>query len=220
MIAVIAALEREVSGLVRGWERRELTGRKMVFSGQDVVVACAGMGAARASLAVEAALAMGGVSELISVGVAGACDPALKVGDVVRAGVVVDALTGERFGDGVGSVLVTGASVASVAEKRRLWNSYGASAVDMEAAAVGRIARGHGLRFRAIKAISDEAGFELEGLEQFATADGQFREGAFAVHSALRPWTWGDVVRLARNSGRAVEALTEALKAELGRGQG
>jgi adenosylhomocysteine nucleosidase len=129
----------------------------------------------------------------------------------------VDAMTGERFEDSqYREVLVTGGSVASVGEKRRLWESYGASAVDMEAAAVARIARGHGLGFRAIKAISDEADFELQGLEGFATKDGQFREAAFALHAAVRPWIWGGVVRLGRNSEIALKALTEALRGELG----
>jgi adenosylhomocysteine nucleosidase len=217
LIGVIAALEREVSGLVRGWERRNLPGKKVVFVGRNAVVGCAGMGVGRASVAVEAVLGVGQISELISVGVAGACDPGLKVGDVVRAGVVVDAMTGERFEASQDrQVLVTGGSVASVGEKRRLWESYGASAVDMEAAAVARIARGHGLGFRAIKAISDAADFELQGLERFATKDGQFREAAFAMYAGVRPWMWGGVVRLGRNSGIAVKALTQALRGELG----
>jgi adenosylhomocysteine nucleosidase len=85
----------------------------------------------------------------------------------------------------------------------------------MEAAAVGRLARAHGLDFHAIKAISDAAGFEIDGLGGFATRDGQFREVAFALHAALRPQMWGKVIALGRNSSRAVKALTAAIEGEL-----
>ena len=156
------------------------------------------------------------VTTLVSAGLAGACDVKLYVGDVVRAATVVDAKTGERFETGAdGGVAVTGSQIASVREKARLREAYGATAVDMEAAAVARIARAHGLGFRAVKAISDEANFAMEGLEHFATNDGQFREGAFALHAALRPWMWGEVMELGRSSAKAVRALTEALRAEI-----
>jgi adenosylhomocysteine nucleosidase len=214
--AIIAALPREVKGLVQGWERRELAGKIFVDTDGRSVVACAGMGAVRARLAVEAAMAAMPVTRLISAGLAGACDPGLKVGEVVRAGVVIDAATGERFGDArFGRVLVSVDRIVSVEEKARLRGEYGADAVDMEAAAVGRMAREQGLEFGAIKAISDEAGFAMEGLSRFADAEGQFREGTFALHAALRPAMWGKVIALGRNSGAAVSALTRALREEL-----
>jgi adenosylhomocysteine nucleosidase len=158
-------------------------------------------------------LTAGQVAALLSVGVAGACDPALQVGAVVRAGVVVDVRTGERFEDSqFKQVLVTGAEIASVAEKRRLFDAYGASAVDMEAATVARLARAHGLEFGAIKAISDASEFELQELGRFATADGQFRETAFAGYVAVRPWMWSKTIELARNSAVALRALDKALR--------
>ena len=214
--AIIAALPREVSTLVKGWTRREFAGRIVIYSNGDAVVACAGMGADRAALAVEAAMAARPITALISVGLAGACDPALRVGEIVRAGVVIDSGTGERFDSGQpGDVVVSAATIASVSEKARLRASYGAAAVDMEAAAVARLARAHGIEFRAIKVISDEANFEVEGLSRFATSDGQFREGAFAMYAALRPRMWGRVITLGRNSSKAVGSLTAAIEAEL-----
>lgn len=212
MRAIVAALPREVSGLVKGWERREVARLVYVYRRGDAVVACAGMGAERVTRAVQAALAEG-ATELISAGLAGACDPVLRVGDVLRAGMVVDSRTGERFGEG-GSVLVTAPAIASVREKARLHDAYAASVVDMEAAAVARLALAHGVGFRAIKVISDEAGFELEELGRFATADGQFREGAFALYALARPALWGKLMQLAGNSKRALAALTEAMRAE------
>jgi adenosylhomocysteine nucleosidase len=217
--AIIAALPREIKGLVKGWECRELQGRTVVYSNGHAVVACAGMGEARAALAVQAAMDAMPVTVLISVGLVGACDPALRVGDIVRAGVVIDGRTGERFETSdteSTQVLVTEEVIASVEEKARVRASLGAAAVDMEAAAVARIARARGLEFKAIKVVSDEADFEVGALGKFATAEGQFREGAFALHAAMRPAMWGKVISLGRNSATAVAALTEALKGELG----
>jgi adenosylhomocysteine nucleosidase len=214
--AIIAALPREVKHLVRGWREHRLPGKIVVYSNDLAVVACAGMGAARATLAVQAAMSIKPITTLLSVGLAGACDSALRVGEIVRAGVVVDTQSGERFSDSeFRQVLVSTPSIASVGEKRRLFASYGASAVDMEAATVARIARAHELGFHAIKAISDEATFELQELSRFATHDGQFREAAFATHAAVRPQMWAKLFQLAGNSKRAVEALTVELESQL-----
>ncbi len=214
--AIITALPREVAALVKGWEKRQLPGRVVVYTNGYGVVACAGMGAKRATLAVEAAMAAMPVTALISAGLAGACNPALGVAEIVRAGNVINSTTGERFDDPqFKQILVTADAVASVSEKTRLRSLYNADAVDMEAAVVARLARMHGLHFRAIKAVSDAADFELDGLSKFATSEGQFQEGAFALHVALRPMMWGKVIALGRNSGKALAALTNALQVEL-----
>jgi len=217
-VAIVAALPREIAGLVRGVVADAVLRQRGIWLYRlpGAVVVAAGMGAGRAALAVEAALACGDVDTLISAGVAGACDAALHVGDVMRAGVVVDVRTGERFANSHHKqVLVTSPQIASVAEKRRLFDSYGASAVDMEAATVARIAQAHGLEFAAIKTISDAAEFELAALGRFATADGQFREAAFAAYAAVRPAMWGKVMQLARNSKLAVDALTRELALQI-----
>src|ERR1035441_5934645 len=206
--AMIAALPREVSALVKGWDLRVHSGHVAVYTNGGAVVACAGMGAARAEVAVQAAMATMPVTALISVGLAGACDPALEAGEIVRAGVVIDERTGERFESSqFDQVLVSAGAIASKGEKARLRALQYADAVDMEGAAVARLARKHGLEFHAIKAISDEADFEVGGLSQFVTADGQFRERAFALHAALRPAMWKNVIALERNSSKALSAL-------------
>jgi adenosylhomocysteine nucleosidase len=174
------------------------------------------MGAVRAALAVQAAIEAMPLTDLLSVGLAGACDPKVRVGEIVRAGVVIDESTGEQFPDSrYRQVLVTAEAVASVRAKARLHTDYLAHAVDMEAAAVARLAQTNGLSFHAIKAISDEADFEVGGLSKFATTDGQFREAAFALHAAFRPQMWSKVIALGRNSGKALESLTAALRGEL-----
>jgi adenosylhomocysteine nucleosidase len=220
----IAALDREIASLVHGWRADEtLPGKGIhLYWNDHAVVACAGMGASRAALAVEAALALGPAAELVSVGWAGACLHRLHVGDVVCPDVVVDVKTGERFfptkdrarHEGL-EVLVTVPVPAGAAEKSRLAVSYYASAVDMEAAAVARLARAHDLPFQAIKAISDGADFELPDMEKFTTPDGQLREAAFGTHVAFHPKLWKPVLSMAKGSKLAAARLRTQMEAHI-----
>ena len=216
-IAIIAALPREIKALTRSWKQiaTQRAGVRL-FEQSGHVVACAGIGAGRVSLAVEAALATGTVDRLLSVGLAGACDPHLAAGALVRAACIVDTRTGERFHTGEGdAVIATASSLANPAEKARLRDAYRATAVDMEAATVARLATACGLSFGAVKAISDDANFSLEGLDRFTTADGRFQEGRFALYTALRPGRWRQTMELGRNSASALTALTAELQREL-----
>jgi adenosylhomocysteine nucleosidase len=214
--AIIAALPREVKHLVRGWQEHRLPNKIVLYTNDFAIVACSGMGSARATLAVQAAMAMKPVTTLLSVGLAGACDPSLKIADIVHAGIVVDTQSGERYSNSqFRQVLVSAPGIASIKEKRRLYESYRADAVDMEAATVARIAQAHNLRFRAIKSISDGASFELQELARFSTKDGQFREAAFAAYSIAQPRLWSKLFHLAVNSKRAILSLTAELESQL-----
>jgi adenosylhomocysteine nucleosidase len=214
--AIIAALPREVKHLVRGWQQHRLPNKIVLYTNDFAVVACAGMGPARAMLAVQAAMAMKPVTTLLSVGLAGACDPSLKIGDIVHPGVVVDTQSGERYSNSqFKQVLVSVPVIASIKEKRRLYESYRADAVDMEAATVARIARAHNMRFHAIKSISDDASFELRELTRFSTKDGQFREAAFAAYSVAQPRLWSKLFHLTINSNQAIQSLTIELESQL-----
>ena len=77
-VGIIAALPREVNALVKGWTWRRLPGQVEIYTNSEAVVACAGMGAARAAIGVEAAMAAMPLTALLSVGLAGACDPAMR----------------------------------------------------------------------------------------------------------------------------------------------
>ena len=116
-------------------------------------------------------------------------------------------------GDGV--VLATAGSIASVTEKARLAEVYGAALVDMEAATVARMARARGVGFRAIKGVSDGFDFELSALGKFEGERGSFRTGAFAAYTAVRPWMWGKAMELGRGSGMALKGLEVVLRGVL-----
>lgn len=219
-IAILAALPREVRALVQGVPpNRQLLGQGIHrYELPAAVVVTAGMGATRAALAFEAALADGPIGLVVSAGLAGSCTAGVYPGSVYEAGLVLDARTGERFRTLAANetVLSTTASIASVGEKSRLAQSYGASLVDMEAATLARLARAHEIGFRAIKGISDAHDFELASLSRFEGKHGQFRTSAFALHTALRPHHWRPAARLGRDSNRALAALGERLQEVIG----
>jgi len=217
-VAIIAALPREINGLVRGMSPDAALLRRGIhlYQANGAVVVAAGMGEERAAIAVEAALAASTANVLISIGLAGACTPHLSAGDMTEATLVIDAKTGERFAtDSTADhpcVLVTTEAIASIQEKARLAASYEASLVDMEASTVARLARAHGLGFRAIKAISDAHDFEFASLARFVGKHGTFRTGAFALYTALRPHHWTKTARLGRDSNRALSKLHAVLR--------
>jgi adenosylhomocysteine nucleosidase len=220
-VAIVAALEREVSGLTRNCSRVEqrYDGRSFVFfERDDMVVVCGGIGVEAARRAAEAVIALYHPTLLQSVGFAGALDASLRVGDLFMPAVVIDARDGSRVEiDGAaprrgGSSLVTFMTVAGVQQKASLAKSYGAHAVDMEAAGVATAARAHGIRFGATKVISDELNFEMPHMVRFFDATGQFRTVSFAAFVALRPGLWRRVALLARNSRKAAHALGEHLE--------
>jgi len=100
-VAMVAALEREVRSLVKRWRsvEREYGGRDFKFfeCGQTVLV-CGGIGSEAARRATEAVIALYAPDLVLSVGFAGALDPALKVGEIVSPSRVVDANDGTRSG--------------------------------------------------------------------------------------------------------------------------
>jgi adenosylhomocysteine nucleosidase len=214
--AIIAALPREIAPLVRGLTADSTLRRRHIYLYrlEYAVVVAAGMGAIRATLAVEAALAQPGITTLLSTGLAGACTHLAHPGEIIEAGIVIDAQTGERYAASSAStaVLVTTDAIANIREKSRLARSYLATLVDMEAATVARLAAAHGLAFRALKAVSDAHDFELESLARFANPHGHFRTAAFALHTAVRPKHWPRTIQLGRHSKQALAALNARLK--------
>jgi len=210
-VAIVAALEREVRVRVKDWRVREKEhdGRNFrFFEKDDLVLVCGGIGAEAARRAAEAVIAIYAPKVVYSVGFAGALDPGLKVADIVQPRRVVNAGDGSSVDLGCGEgVLVSFGSVANLEQKARLRASFGAQAVDMEAAAVARAAEARGAEFAVVKVISDEFDFDFPSTERFVDSNGQFLEGRFAWFAAVRPWQWPRVARLARNSHRASHAL-------------
>lgn len=215
-IAIIAALERELSPLVRNWDKKTVQYERCVFnffeSGYAVAI-CGGIGAESARHAAEVAITNYSPRILISAGVAGALVPELTIGETIFPALVIDTQDGSRHETAIQDspiassplarcILATYPEVASTAQKQQLAKSYSAHAVDMEAAAVALAAEKHGIPFIAIKAISDDQSFEFPEMNRFIHG-GKFQTSRFVLNVILRPWLWLRVFRLARNTNLA-----------------
>ncbi|HZP18116.1 MAG TPA: hypothetical protein VFB00_09135, partial [Terriglobales bacterium] len=193
-IAIIAALERELHPLVSSWPSLQVQheGREFTFYESDYAIAvCSGIGPEAARRAAQAAVVKYSPAVLISAGFAGALVPELQAGETIFPALVIDAGDGSRHetairGAPLGSTalgrtaLVSWPEIAGVAQKQQLAKSYGAHAVDMEAAPVARVAQVHGITFLAIKAISDEMNFEMPEMERFIS-NGELQTSRFVL---------------------------------------
>jgi len=214
-VAIVAALEREVRPLVRDWQvkEKEYEGRRFrFFEKNECTLVCGGIGAEPARRAAEAVLAIYRPKVIYSAGFAGALEAGLTAGTIVQPHRLVNAADGSSVSLDCGEgVLVSFGSVANPEQKVKLRDSFGAQAVDMEAAAVARAAELQGAEFAVVKAISDEWDFDFPSMERFVDSNGKFLEARFALFAAVRPWLWREVGRLARNSNRASLALCQWL---------
>ncbi len=217
-LGIVAALEREIRPLVvrKDWRTivREHGGRQFTFFERgNAVIVCGGIGSESARRATEAVISLYAVDEIASAGFAGALDSNMRVGEIIRPGKVIDIADGSAtvIPHGKGRLL-SSASVAGTLQKAKLGESYGAQAVDMEAASVARGAEIRGVKFVAIKVISDELDFDMPDLRPFIGNNGQFRTGAFVTYAAIRPWMWSKIGQLARNSARASATLCKELE--------
>ena len=210
-IAIVAAMPIEMAPMVGSLPKRSLDGVDLYDLPQAVIVV-GGIGEQSAQRAAELAVNYAQPAVLVNAGLAGAVSPRLKVGDVGRVKEIVE-LPGEtRFTTTGGEwVLVTGATVSGPEAKQQLFAQYGADVVDMEAAAIARVAQQHGLKLVVIKSVSDVADFVLPPLGKFVEPNGKFAMGSFLSYTAVRPWWWRSVIRLGQNSGQAARNLAVAL---------
>lgn len=226
-ILVVAAMEHEIKRWTVDWERTRVeAGSREIqvyvdmldeeFGRGHTAVTVSGIGARAAANAAESLMeAFDDASprQLLSIGFAGALDATLKVGEVIRPAAVLDAATGQRFDIAAkGPLLATAAGISNKQEKLNLLHSCGAAAVDMEAAAVARVAQMHGVKFAAVKVISDELDFPMPPLQRFVTATGQFKTWQFGIWAALRPRVWPVIARMKKDADVAAESLAQAVR--------
>jgi len=143
---------------------------------------------------------LSGASLIIMAGLAGALDPALKIGDVVS--------------DETGSRIHTSEKLVSTPdEKARLFRETGAAAVDMENAIVLAKANAAAVPFVGIRAISDTAGESVDpALFKLVDESGKVKPLAAARLFLRRPALLAQARRLQTNSNKALEALGAAVR--------
>lgn len=220
-VAIVAAVKRELRPLLRSWSRVEIrcgSTRYTVYESSKLQAAAifGGMGCDAAQQASEAVLTLGKPEWLVSVGFAGAVKPGWRAGDVFAPRFIVDSLTGSKYSAGGGSgILLTTHEVHGASGKTALSEAFEAEAVDMEASAVADVALKHGLKFVALKAISDEYETALPSLTRFIRPGGKFSTLAFLAAAAARPEWWAAIWKLSGNSSRASKSLSRELESLL-----
>ncbi len=215
--AIIAAMPGELKPLVGGWPHSSRNG--IHFWAQrteedEWIAACAGVGQTAATRAFAAIEDGGPIDLVFSIGWAGALRAEIATGSAHNMAGVIDVRTGERFrcDAGAGDLwLATSPKVAPHSEKRRLTSTYQAALVDMEAAAIARLAAMREIPFYCIKGVSDGLNDRLPDFNPFLTSDGRFRLIPFALLSLIRPWYWPALLRMGENSRRASQSIVELL---------
>ena len=92
-------------------------------------------------------------------------------------------------------------------DKHKLKASTGAVGVDMESAAIGEVAQGHGLSFLIVRAISDGVNEDLPvDFNLFLTPSGWF---SGVMHIMTTPRSWKGFLDLYRHSKQASLQLTK-----------
>ncbi|MFQ5935375.1 MAG: phosphorylase [Acidiferrobacterales bacterium] len=165
-----------------------------------------------------------GATTLLSWGTAGALDSALvpgrlalpqtvttAQGDIFKVDVGWHARVSQRLAEWAPTehaLIESEFVVTEPATKAALFNETGAVVVDMESAAVARVAKTRGLPFLVIRAISDSAGRRLpSALMDALDHYGQVRRGRLARAILREPRLIPDLVRLWRESRAAHTAL-------------
>lgn len=189
----------------------------------DIPLLVGGGDAATLSRKLEAILSHG-CGGVISFGLCGALDPALKVGDLLVASAVADtenaydtdpAWAGRLCAAVPGAILASFTTadrpVASVADKAELRRRTGAGAVDLESYLVGRLARWFGVPFAVLRAVSDAAGRALPHAAQVGLGpDGRPAIGKVFASLGSNPWQFGALIRTALEAEDGFHALERA----------
>jgi hopanoid-associated phosphorylase len=201
-----------------------MTREAKILDGGPVLVGGGDAGALAKKL--DAALRRG-VAGVVSFGLCGALDPALKVGDLVVGDGVADAdvlydadpawaecIAAALPGAILGRFARSERPVASVEEKAALRAQTGAVAVDLESFAVAKAARWFGAPFAIIRAVSDAADRALPHAAQVGLgSDGRPAIGPVLASLRSRPWQIGALIRTALEAEDGFHALERARQA-------
>jgi adenosylhomocysteine nucleosidase len=188
--------------------------RKLVRDRTDVQVILVGMGKRNAERAIRAVLAQEHPQLVLTCGFAGGLSPELARGTVVFA---ADPETGLES-----ALLAAGAKparfhcvervTATIEEKRALWESTGANAVEMESEIIRATCRKERIPSATVRVILDSANEDLPlDFNQLMTADQKLSYGKLAVALAKSPGKVGALLRLQKQTRGAAGNLAEVL---------
>ena len=182
------------------------------YPGMEVLIT--GIGRENAERQLHTALKRGGYQLVLSCGFAGGLNPYLTAGTVVFA-------TDEDAGL-TPTLLAAGACPArfhcsnrvaiTVEEKKLLWHSTGADAVEMESEIIRAICRAHSIPSATIRVISDAANENLPiDFNVFMTAEQTLSYGKLVLSLLTSPTKIPAMLRLQRQTQLAARNLAGVL---------
>jgi adenosylhomocysteine nucleosidase len=191
--------------------------------GEGSLLALGGIGR-DAAAAAALALVDAGATALMTFGMAGGLDPALEPGSVVipcelltTAGdrYVASRAWREQVAAAVsplravteGNLLTSAQALETPADKAAAFRTTGATAVDMESAAVAEIAARHQLPFIAVRAIVDTAADRLPRAVVAASRAGRVQYARLIGGLIVAPHEIFSLLRLARRYRIAMRSL-------------
>jgi adenosylhomocysteine nucleosidase len=217
-VGVVVALAAEARALGRAREHRAESASfgNLKFLSDGSMLAVSGIGASGAAAA-AAALVDAGVSALMTFGMAGGLDPQLRAGTLVLPAEIlafdgarrIRYATAHRWRENLsarlggarpvvrGDVLTSPTPVATAADKAALFRDTGAVAVDMESAAVARVAAEHRMPFLCVRVVVDTAADGVPRAVAAASRSGRVRIGRLLLGLALAPADMLDLLKLA-----------------------
>ena len=217
-IGVICGLKSEAEAVSASVENNSVRGK--------IRTGVSGANAARAE-EIARDFCTQGASAIISVGVSGGLDPALKPGDLIIGETIIAddgsvygadnyllSIIREQAPEGAKFAALFGADeiIDSAMKKSALFNNHGAVAVDMESHGAARAATRAGAPFIAIRAIADPADRALPKAALEAVApDGSTRIFK-TLGAALRdPQQFPELMKLGSDSAAATKTLRRSL---------
>jgi adenosylhomocysteine nucleosidase len=215
-------------------EARSLTSQKLrvgqtVSLTDNLILHISGMGAHRARAGAMHALG-NGAGALVSWGTAAGLERYAPPGRLILPNQIIDqeqriftvdslwrdqlqSSMGFTVGVSQGAILQVDQLVTSVTHKRQLFSRYGATAIDMESAAIAAVARQEGARFIAVRSIVDTAETAIpHWLLKSLSTTGEIRHWGLAGRLCGRPSGVRDLIQLARAFAVAKSALRIAAK--------
>lgn len=188
--------------------------RKLAGSRPGLKVLLTGMGPRNAEQAVRAALAVERPGLVLSCGLAGGLRPDLAAGTVLFA---TDEGTGlvpalVAVGARPGRFHSTDRVVSTSVEKRALWLSTGADAVEMESESIGAVCREQKIPSAVVRVILDTADEDLPlDFNLLRTPDWRLDGRKLTLVLLKSPGKMGALLRLRKQTRSAAEKLAEAL---------
>jgi adenosylhomocysteine nucleosidase len=163
-----------------------------------------------------------GAGALVSLGVAGGLDPALRPGTLIVADTVIvcgnhhatDPELSRRLGGSTGHIVLGGDTIISTStEKRRLYMATRAAAVDLESGAVAGLAVRNNIPFAVLRVICDPASQALPPAA-LAALDAHGAIGLWRVLASIaaQPGQLPALLALASDAAMARRALAERVR--------